>query len=246
MGVPLLVAATDKSGALVSLGGAGAALAMGPTTPNGTRGHAPGGLFINTESKVVYKNDGNYEACSFTAVAGGSAIAADTISEFTAASGVTVDGVLLKDGGATLSGALNVATISEVSEGEGIVIDELTKFRGGRVIQYMYAPQAETGTSQSYTAAKIFFTGTITSTQTGAVSAALDSGTDMDTAIGAAVGVGSSFEWSVINLGSSSGAVTLQPATGHTIVGNAVVAISTSARFRTKRTATNTWVTYRL
>lgn len=44
-------------------------------------------------------------------------IFADTISEFTDATGVTVDGVLLKDGGATLPAALVVGTTITKSPG---------------------------------------------------------------------------------------------------------------------------------
>lgn len=58
---------------------------------------------------------------------------------------------------------------------------------------------------------------------------------------------GGSFDWSVINLGSSSGAVTMTAAaTGHTYVGAAVVAIATSALFRTRKTAAGTFITYRV
>jgi hypothetical protein len=54
------------------------------------------------------------------------------------------------------------------------------------------------------------------------------------------------FDWSIINTGTSSGAVTLLAGTAHTIVGAAVVAIGTSAGFRTRKTAANTYVTYRI
>jgi hypothetical protein len=33
---------------------------------------------------------------------------------------------------------------------------------------------------------------------------------------------------------------------GHTLVGSGVVAANTSGRFLTRRTAANTWITYRL
>ena len=41
-------------------------------------------------------------------------------------------------------------------------------------------------------------------------------------------------------------AFTVTAATGHTIVGAAAVANSTSGRFRTRKTAANTFVTYRI
>jgi len=52
------------------------------------------------------------------------------------------------------------------------------------------------------------------------------------------------FEWSVINTGA--GICTIGAATAHTIVGSATVAIGASAKFTSRRTAANTFVTYRL
>lgn len=47
----------------------------------------------------------------------------DTIGELTSAAGVTIDSVLLKDGGATLSGALAVDTVAEKTSAAGVTID---------------------------------------------------------------------------------------------------------------------------
>ena len=52
------------------------------------------------------------------------------------------------------------------------------------------------------------------------------------------------FEWSVINTGA--GICTIGAGTDHTIVGSATVAIGGSARFASRRTAANTFVSYRL
>ena len=52
------------------------------------------------------------------------------------------------------------------------------------------------------------------------------------------------FEWSVINTGA--GICTIGAATAHTIVGSATIAIGASARFASRRTAANTFVSYRL
>lgn len=87
----------------------------------------------------------------------------------------------------------------------------------------------------------------ITATKATAVAFTLPTGTLTDAGLnGGLAAVGSSFDWEVINLGSSSGAVTLNAGTDHTIVGNAVVAISTTGVFRTRKTAANTFVTYRV
>jgi hypothetical protein len=52
------------------------------------------------------------------------------------------------------------------------------------------------------------------------------------------------FEWSVINTGA--GTCTIGAGTAHTIVGSGTVAIGASARFTSRRTAANTFVSYRL
>jgi len=52
------------------------------------------------------------------------------------------------------------------------------------------------------------------------------------------------FEWSVINTGS--GTCSIGATAGHTIVGSISVAAGTSGRFASRRTAANTFVTYRL
>lgn len=87
----------------------------------------------------------------------------------------------------------------------------------------------------------------ITTTSSTAVALTLPTGTLTDAGIlNGLLAVNMSFDWSLINLGSSTGAMTLTAGTTHTIVGNTVVAISTSTQFRTRKTAANTFVTYRI
>lgn len=82
----------------------------------------------------------------------------------------------------------------------------------------------------------------VTSTTGAAVAGTLDTGTVMDT--NSIFAVGDSFDWTIINTGGNTFTVTA--AAGHTVVGVAAVATVTSATFRTKKTAANTFVTYRL
>jgi hypothetical protein len=58
--------------------------------------------------------------------------------------------------------------------------------------------------------------------------------------------VNQTFEWSYINLAAATHAVTVTTNTDHTVVGNMVVAANTSGRFGTRKTAANTFITYRL
>lgn len=107
------------------------------------------------------------------------------------------------------------------------------------------APTAKTADA-TLTIAELL-TRIVTSTSASAVALTLPTGTLTDAGfLGGLAKANESFEWSVINLGSSSGAVTMTAGTGHTYVGAAVVAITTSARFRTRKTAANTYVTYRV
>lgn len=86
----------------------------------------------------------------------------------------------------------------------------------------------------------------VTSTSAAAVAATLDTGAAMDTAFAAAfaVAVDGSVDWQVINTGPNTFTVTAS--VGHTIVGAAAVTTATSSLFRSRRTAANTWITYRL
>jgi hypothetical protein len=80
-----------------------------------------------------------------------------------------------------------------------------------------------------------------------AVTLTLPTGTLTDAGILNGLGVvNNSFTWTVINTGSASGAITVSAGTAHTIVGSTAIAIGTSATFRTVKTATNTFVTYRI
>lgn len=85
-------------------------------------------------------------------------------------------------------------------------------------------------------------TGIVTSTTGAAVAGTVPTGATLDLA--GSFAIGDSFDWSVIATGANAFTVTAD--TGHTLVGTAVVATVTSGRFRTRKTAADTWVSYRL
>lgn len=85
--------------------------------------------------------------------------------------------------------------------------------------------------------------GIVTSSTAAAVTATLDTGAIMDAAL--TMAVDDSFDWTAINTGGSN-AFTVTASTGHTIVGTAAVSANTSGRFRTRKSAASTFVTYRL
>lgn len=108
-----------------------------------------------------------------------------------------------------------------------------------KAISQTPATQNATGT---LTAAQLL-NGVITSTTAAAVVGTVPTGVLLDAAAG--IGVDEGFDWSVINTGGAS-SFTVSAGTGHTLVGNAVVAFGTSGRFRSRKTAVSTFVTYRL
>ena len=90
-------------------------------------------------------------------------------------------------------------------------------------------------------------TGIVITSGTVAITLTLPTGTLTDAGVtGPALPVNGCFDWAVINTGTSTGAVTMAAGTGHTIVGSTAVAIGSSAGFRTRKTAANTFVTYRV
>jgi hypothetical protein len=80
-----------------------------------------------------------------------------------------------------------------------------------------------------------------------AVTYTLPTGALIDAAVPNAT-VGSFFDLSIVNLGTSSGTVTLAVSTGVTDGGNALtaIAVTTSQLFRFRKTGDATYVAYRL
>jgi hypothetical protein len=78
----------------------------------------------------------------------GDGVLTDTVGEETAAAGVTIDGVLVKDGGVTLAAAtaLLTDTISEVTAANGVVIDSTTLKDGGIIFGTGGVFDADSGT----------------------------------------------------------------------------------------------------
>lgn len=124
--------------------------------------------------------------------------------------------------------------------------------------QYNYqlqgAPTAETGAA-TLTVAELL-TGIITISHSGGATANLTLPTGTLTDAGLALAIGESFDWSVINTSAAAvDTATIVAGTGHTVVGVMVVQSAhattgtlygNAGRFRTRKTAANTFVTYRI
>lgn len=107
--------------------------------------------------------------------------------------------------------------------------------------QFQVTPQT-LNTTGTITPIKML-SGILTSTTAAAVTGTLATGTSLDGASN--LQIGDSFDWSIINTGATN-ALTVAAATGHTIVGNAVVALSSSGMFRTGKSAAATYITWRI
>lgn len=92
--------------------------------------------------------------------------------------------------------------------------------------------------------AAMMLSGIVTSTTAAAVAGTMPTGAVLDTEV-EGMQIGSSFDWSVITTGANAFTVTAA-ASGHTVVGNMVVAAGKAGMFRTRKTAAATYVTYSL
>lgn len=103
------------------------------------------------------------------------------------------------------------------------------------------APTALNATGTLTVAA--ILSGIVTSTTAAGVAATLDTGAIVDAA--GEFAVNDSFDWNVINTGGNAFTVTAA-ASGHTVAGAGAVAAGESGVFRTRKTAADTFVTYRV
>lgn len=90
--------------------------------------------------------------------------------------------------------------------------------------------------------AAMILSGIVTSTTAAGVTANLSTGALLDAAV--TMAIGDSFDWSAVNTGPNTFTVTAS--SGHTVVGAGAVATVTSGLFRTRKTAADTFVSYRI
>ena len=118
--------------------------------------------------------------------------------------------------------------------------------RSETILSAMAAPQTATATA-TLTAAQIVNQMLVATAGASAVTYTLPTGALIDAAVPNAT-VGSFFDLCIVNLGTSSGTVTLAVSTGVTDGGNALtaIAVTTSQLFRFRKTGDATYVAYRL
>lgn len=228
-----------------------------------TQGYTAGSEWINTATNEAFKctssatgaavwelmTTGSGTPGQVTAPAASTPTGAGSNAGLTGGAGGTTSGAggnALVTGGAGTAGNANggdVTLAGGAANGSGAngVVRE-----NGVVLRAQGAPNAQT-VSALLTAANIL-TGIITVAQgaSGASALQLPLATAMDTALPTSV-AGDSFDFSVVNTSVTSGETSsVTTNTGWTLVGSMAQAITTSARFRARKTATGAWTLYRL
>ena len=113
-------------------------------------------------------------------------------------------------------------------------------------IGYMAAPQTATATA-TLTAAQVTGGILVANPSTSAATYTLPTGAAIDAVVTSAT-AGSTFDLAIVNLGTTSGAVTLAAGSGITDGGNALVAVAvtSSALFRFYKTGDGAWTVYKI
>lgn len=118
--------------------------------------------------------------------------------------------------------------------------------RNETIMSFGAAPQTATSTA-TLTAAQVVGGMLLANPSTSAATYTLPTAAQIDSAVPNAT-VGSTFDLAIVNIGTSSGTVTLSMGTGVTDGGNAAVAvaITSSALFRFRKTAEGAYTVYKI
>ena len=118
--------------------------------------------------------------------------------------------------------------------------------RNETIMSFGAAPQTATSTA-TLTAAQVVGGMLLANPSTSAATYTLPTAAQIDAAVPNAT-VGSTFDLSIVNIGTSSGTVTLSMGAGVTDGGNAAVAvaITSSALFRFRKTAEGAYTVYKI
>jgi len=143
------------------------------------------------------------------------------------------------------SGAYPVRFITNNTE--KVRVDSSGNFyvEAGNTWQYAPAPTAMAAGANAITAAQLAG-GLFNGTGATAVTMTLPLATALDTYFASVPTTNISFDFVVVNTGTSTGIVTVTMNTGITSLGVMTVPITTSAQFRLRRTAANTYICYRI
>jgi hypothetical protein len=155
--------------------------------------------------------------------------------------------------GASLTGAAtNYAFFSAIAAGANrwafYGSGTAPSYSNGDIRSNTVVSQSTSPTNSNATAtatASSLLGGLRTGTPTAAIDLQLPTGTNMDAAF-TSLQANQSFVWSVLNLAATTYTITVTANTDHTVVGGMAITAATSGRFLTRKTATNTFITYRV
>jgi hypothetical protein len=197
------------------------------------------GNSVNAPAYVFAKSRGTL--ASPTAVASGDGLGSLRFDGHTGAAFELAALISAAADGAFSAGTVPARIAIATSGASGTPVERLRIDSSGSAFQEQIAPAAVNATA-TLTVANLR-TRIITSTTAAAVTGTLPTGTLMEGLYNGRTDMG--YDWSVINTGGTNN-FTVAAGTAHTVVGNMVVAPNTSGAFRSRRTATNTWITYRV
>jgi len=194
-----------------------------------------------------------------TATAGGAGYGTGTAHAYTAAG---TSGQVLQSNGASAPTWTTSAGVTQSDVGSAPNQIPLNQYLGnmayedkdgvnigGGIVSAKLVPAQPTPTALTATATLTtaqIQTQIIQVTSATGVTLTMPTGTVIDGAIIPVIALNTAIDFWIINTGSAVGTVTVAVATGVTNIGGLSVAISTSAYFRLVRTATNTYILYRL
>jgi hypothetical protein len=128
--------------------------------------------------------------------------------------------------------------LPSIGGGEQIGDGNLNELKLG----YMAAPQTATATA-TLTAAQITGNILVGNPSTSAAAYTLPTVAALEAVLTNAK-IGSTFDLIVVNLGTSSGVITMTTNTGWTLSGLATIAVTTSAQYRARKTGVGAWTLY--
>lgn len=167
----------------------------------------------------------------------GNTASASTTNIATGANGTGVTKALNIGTGAGTGGTTSIV----IGSSPAVSTSDITL--SGAVYGYQPSPTSSLTTSQTLTIAQLE-TLIITTAQSIGITLSLPTGTNIESGLPASSQNGTSFDFSIINAGTS-GAITVG-ANGNTIIGSTSVALGTSGRFRVLKNATNSYTIYRI
>jgi len=179
-----------------------------------------------------------------------STIASRYVNSFQAPTLASSNAITVTDAANVFIAAPVAGTNTTFTNNWSLISDGATKFNDQAYFNndILYTSSAITGKTNAFTLlSSDVLSGIITGTPTIASQAVTlpDPAVLDPLLLGGNAPIGTTFDWTLINLASATGTYTMTANGNHTYVGSTTISTATSARFRTRKTGTATFVTYR-